>query len=148
MHEAQRPPDFAFSGQNGEERLPRGDGVLERAIDQMETAADEIHKLGVELELADLGVVEGPHEPIRIIVENLARLGLEFTISNDETVEKKYDQLIALGFQNVYLYPGGMFEWLHLQDVYGVQEFPTTSKILDILKYKPTRVFGVRLIGY
>lgn len=68
--------------------------------------------------------------------------------ANDETAEKKYDQLVALGFQEVYLYRGGMFEWLQLQDIYGASEFPTTAKILDILKYKPARVFGGRLIGY
>jgi hypothetical protein len=30
-----------------------------------------------------------------------------------------------------------MFEWLLLQDIYGAASFPTTSKELDILKYKP-----------
>ena len=29
-----------------------------------------------------------------------------------------------------------MFEWLLLQDIYGDDEFPTTTKELDILKYK------------
>ncbi len=27
-----------------------------------------------------------------------------------------------------------MFEWLLLQDIYGFESFPTTSKVLDILK--------------
>ena len=31
----------------------------------------------------------------------------------------KYEQLIKLGFRNVYIYPGGMFEWLCLQDIYS-----------------------------
>jgi hypothetical protein len=68
--------------------------------------------------------------------------------ANDECAEKKYDQLVALGFQYVYLYMGGMFEWLHLQDIYGSSEFPTTAKTLDILKYKPNRTFGGRMIAY
>jgi len=59
--------------------------------------------------------------------------------TNDETSEKKYNQLRTLGFTEIYLYSGGLFEWLLLQDIYGAGEFPTTKKILDILKYKPLR---------
>ena len=57
--------------------------------------------------------------------------------ANDDTVHKKYQQLMGLGFKNVRVYPGGMFEWLLLQDIYGAASFPTTSKELDLLKYKP-----------
>jgi hypothetical protein len=39
----------------------------------------------------------------------------------------------------VKVYFGGMFEWLLLQDVYGSDSFPTTSKEIDILKFKPLR---------
>lgn len=56
--------------------------------------------------------------------------------NNDESVEKKYSQLKQLGFSDVYCYAGGMFEWLCLQDIYGDDEFPTTTKELDILKYR------------
>ena len=66
---------------------------------------------------------------------------------NDEKVYKKYEQLIKLGFRNVYIYVGGMFEWLLLQDIYGNELFPTTSKELDILKYKSPQVFDVKYIG-
>jgi len=62
--------------------------------------------------------------------------------SSDITAETKCKQLLDLGFTNVYIYTGGMFEWLLLQDIYGKNEFPTTSKMLDILKYKPNRQFG------
>lgn len=55
---------------------------------------------------------------------------------NDERIYEKYKQLIGLGFPNVFIYSGGMFEWLCLQDIYGDDEFPTTKKELDILKYK------------
>lgn len=61
--------------------------------------------------------------------------------TNDETVEKKYNQLIGLGFTNVYIYSGGLFEWLLLQDIYGEDEFITTTKIMDILSYRPTGIF-------
>lgn len=56
---------------------------------------------------------------------------------NDNSVENKNNQIINLGFKNVFIYKGGIFEWLLLQDIYGFDSFPTTSKILDILKYKP-----------
>jgi len=56
--------------------------------------------------------------------------------SNDEKIFIKYKQLIDLGFKNVYIYTGGMFEWLLLQEIYGEENFPTTTKELDILKYK------------
>jgi hypothetical protein len=64
----------------------------------------------------------------------------------DESVIKKYDQLIKLGFTKVYIYLGGMFEWLLLQDIYSEEEFPTTTKELDILKFKPPTVLNRLLI--
>ena len=60
---------------------------------------------------------------------------------NDISIYKKYTQLVELGFENVYVYPGGMFEWLLLQDIYGDDLFKTTAKELDILKYKPINQF-------
>ena len=56
---------------------------------------------------------------------------------SDESIYKKYIQLLKLGFDNVHVYPGGLFEWLLLQDIYGYENFKTTSKELDILKFKP-----------
>ena len=58
---------------------------------------------------------------------------------NDDAVDTKYNQLSKLGFTQVYVYQGGIFEWLLLQDIYGKEEFPTTTQELDILKYKPTK---------
>ena len=57
--------------------------------------------------------------------------------TNDEKIYKKYKQLISLGIANIYIYPGGVFEWLCLQDIYGKELFPTTSMEFDILKFKP-----------
>lgn len=54
----------------------------------------------------------------------------------DSTVINKYKQLIELGFKNVGIYLGGLFEWLLLQDIYGHDNFPTTNKEIDILKYR------------
>ena len=89
------------------------------------------------------------HVDEEIILNNmLTNYGLNTKIiiygknNTDNTINIKYDQLMNLGFQAVYLYVGGMFEWLCLQDIYGNDEFPTTTRQLDILKYKPTRTFG------
>ena len=66
--------------------------------------------------------------------------------SNDEKVYSKYEQLVKLGAKHVYIYNGGMFEWLLLQDVYGRELFPTTLRELDILKYKPRKVLDILCI--
>jgi hypothetical protein len=78
------------------------------------------------------------NKSIRIIVYGMN--------STDETIVKKYDQLIGLGFTNVYIYLGGLFEWLLLQDIYGQTLFPTTSIEKDFLKYKGRQQFNVRLL--
>ena len=54
---------------------------------------------------------------------------------SDNSIVKKYYQLYKYGLKNIYIYMGGLFEWLLLQDIYGADEFPTTSEIIDILKY-------------
>ena len=60
--------------------------------------------------------------------------------ANDESAYKKYVELKNLGFKNASLYPGGLFEWLLLQDIYGDENFPTSKKELDLLKYRaPTQ---------
>ena len=78
------------------------------------------------------------NKSIRIIVYGMN--------STDETIVKKYDQLIGLGFTNVYIYLGGLFEWLLLQDIYGSALFPTTSIEKDFLKYKGRQQFNIRLL--
>ena len=60
--------------------------------------------------------------------------------SSDETIIKKYMQLKKYGFINIYIYSGGMFEWLLLQDIYGKDLFPTKGYTLDILRYKPKKI--------
>jgi len=67
---------------------------------------------------------------------------------NDDKIYKKYNQLQSLGFYNVYVYTGGLFEWLMLQDIYGENEFPTSKKELDILRYKPQKKLNVHLLEY
>jgi rhodanese-related sulfurtransferase len=59
----------------------------------------------------------------------------------DIAVDRKYQQLTGLGFREVYVYAGGMLEWMLLQDVFGATEFPTTSKTTDILRFQAPSVF-------
>ena len=66
----------------------------------------------------------------------------------DDTAEKKYHQMNDLGFTELYIYSGGIFEWILLQDIYGDAEFPTTSRELDVLKFRPIKSFDVPRLGY
>lgn len=63
----------------------------------------------------------------------------------DESVYQKYNQLINLGFINTYIYIGGLFEWLLLQDIYGDENFQTTTSERDILKYQGQSRFHLLL---
>ena len=60
--------------------------------------------------------------------------------SSDESIYIKYNQISKLG-GNVYIYLGGLFEWLLLQDIYGSTEFPTTNVCKDILLYRQPMTF-------
>ena len=66
--------------------------------------------------------------------------------STDNTLIKKYNQLNKLGFINAYIYMGGLFEWLLLQDIYGKDYFKTTTLVNDFLKYKGTQKFNIKLL--
>lgn len=54
----------------------------------------------------------------------------------DKKIITKYNQLKKLGFTNVHIYFGGMFEWLMLQEIYGNENFKTDGTTLDILQFK------------
>lgn len=62
--------------------------------------------------------------------------------NNDDSVGEKYLQLTKLGFYNTYVYLGGLFEWLLLQDIYGADLFPTTKKNTNALIYKSNKLFN------
>lgn len=55
---------------------------------------------------------------------------------NDDKLIKKYNQLSSMGFKNLFVYIGGLFEWLCLQDIYGKDNFATDGEELELLKYK------------
>jgi hypothetical protein len=54
----------------------------------------------------------------------------------DISVYKKYAQLKSLGFTNINIYMGGLFEWALLQEVYGSNftTFGTISDPMDVYK--------------
>jgi len=96
-------------------------------------------------------VFANEEEPIinKFIKENKSiRIIIYGKNCNDETINKKYQQLYSLGFYNIFVYLGGMFEWLMLQDIYGKDLFPTTKKELDLLKYKSPQLLNVSLLEY
>lgn len=59
---------------------------------------------------------------------------------NDNSAINKANQLIDLGFQYIYVYNAGLFEWILLQEIYSEEHFKTTSVVNDILKYKPNKL--------
>jgi hypothetical protein len=60
--------------------------------------------------------------------------------SNDITILHKYEQLVKLGFTNVHIYTGGIFEWMLLYEIYGKDLFKITRYEYDILRYRPKSV--------
>jgi hypothetical protein len=84
------------------------------------------------------GTIKAAHE-IGIMNDYLKKnKGIEIIIYGkdhyDTSVIKKYNQLKKLGFNNVYIYFGGLFEWALLQDIYGSSNFETDGKIKDPLQ--------------
>ena len=65
--------------------------------------------------------------------------------ANDEKALAKCVQLMSLG-SNAYLYGGGLFEWLLLQDVYGAELFLTNGTTIDHLQYKAPSILSKRYL--
>jgi len=73
----------------------------------------------------------------KLIAHNLGRRIILYGMNaTDDKLSVKYNQLSSLGFSNVHVYIGGIFEWVLLQDIYGDDLFPTTKKEQDLLKFK------------
>lgn len=94
--------------------------------------------LDIAMEIEMLNAQLKKNKDVQIII-----YGMNAT---DKTCEKKYEQLVKLGFWNVYIYVGGLFEWLLLQDVYGAELFPTTAVKVDLLKYKGRQQLNMQLL--
>ena len=86
----------------------------------------------------------------KVINANLNNYNLKIIIydknCNEQKPYDKYKQLVALGFRNIYIYSGGLFEWLLLQDIYGFDNFPTTTTEIDILQFKPSSFLNTPLL--
>ena len=67
--------------------------------------------------------------------------------SNDITILHKYEQLVKLGFTNVHIYTGGIFEWMLLHEIYGKDLFKITRYEIDILRYRPKSVLLAAMTG-
>jgi hypothetical protein len=67
--------------------------------------------------------------------------------SNDITILHKYEQLVKLGFTNVHIYTGGIFEWMLLYEIYGKDLFKITRYEIDILRYRPKSVLLAAMAG-
>ena len=106
------------------------------------------------LHLGDQGcLIQGTvsaHDEEALINKHLRKTGITIIVygknSTDESIFKKYEQLLTLGFTNIYVYTGGMFQWLLLQDMYGKEEFQTTNDELDVLKYRPAVLLTRKLL--
>lgn len=94
--------------------------------------------LNIEMEVDILNAQLKKNKDIQIVLYGMN--------STDATCVKKYDQLFKLGFYNIYVYSGGLFEWLLLQDIYGTDLFPTTAAKVDFLKYKGRRIMNTRML--
>jgi len=107
--------------------LERQDCLLSGTL----TASEEVTVLNKYLSL-------GNQNGLRIVIygEN----------SCDDTLLEKCNQLIKLGFSDINVYVGGLFEWLLLQDIYGTDVFPTTSLERDLLKFKGRKKMSVKML--
>ena len=65
---------------------------------------------------------------------------------SDYSAYSKYEQLKQIGFINIFIYVGGLFEWLCLQDIYSSDNFKTTNVELDIIKYRPQSNIQTQLL--
>lgn len=89
------------------------------------------------------GTIECADEEARLnaVIQEGTMRNLEIIVYGmhacDPTPETKCAQLRALGFSRVSIYPGGLFEYLLLQDVFGATTFPTRGRELDLLRYRP-----------
>jgi hypothetical protein len=94
--------------------------------------------ISIEKEVEFLNAQLSKDKSIRIVIYGMN--------SCDTSSVKKYEQLIGIGFYNVYIYSGGLFEWLLLQDIFGRELFSTTSTNCDLIKYKGHCQFNIKLL--
>lgn len=114
------------------------DTLLINTLDASKQSCLIVGTLPIENETKIMNEQLTKNKNIRIVIYGMNAM--------DETILRKYEQLHQLGFTNVFLYLGGLFEWLLLQDIYTFKLFPTTANERDILKYKGHSQFNTRLL--
>lgn len=115
------------------------------AISQKATIINTLHKNKQSCLIHGTIPADDEETYINHLLENSASDAVQHIIiviygenAGDASVEKKYNQLRSLGFARVYIYRGGLFEWILLQNIYGCEKIPTTAPEKDILKYVGT----------
>lgn len=108
--------------------MKQTDTILINTLEQNKQECLIKGTLSIQEETTILNKYLSTNISIRIIIYGMNSI--------DDTTIKKYNQLLQLGFSNIYIYTGGLFEWLLLQEIYGDEIFQTTKKELDILQYK------------
>ena len=91
----------------------------------------------LEEQLINICIIKNPNVMIIVYGKN----------SNDITILHKYEQLVKLGFTNVHIYTGGIFEWMLLHEIYGKELFKITRYEIDILRYRPKSVLLSAMAG-
>ena len=118
------------------EDAQRGSGVIISVLPETEQEVLIFKTVAIADEIEAVEAAIKQRVPILIYGRN----------SNDEKVYPKYDQILKLG-GTPYVYSGGLFEWLTLQDIYG-DAFRTTARCLDILKYRPRKILNTKYLTY
>jgi hypothetical protein len=105
--------------------------IIINTLDMKEQSCLIKTTISVQLEEKTINELIENYETKRKIIFIYGKNGI------DEKPDIKYSQFVSLGFEKIFIYTGGLFEWILLQDIYGIDEFPTTEPIKDILKWKP-----------
>jgi hypothetical protein len=111
------------------EDIQRGSAILIHTMEDESLLIDKTLTIAKETDKINTLLQEHSYDtPIIIYGKN---------VDDYDILLKKHAQLIKLGFRNVGFYPGGLFEWILLRDVFGPKQFPTTANIIDLIKYRP-----------
>ncbi len=111
------------------EDIQRGNAILIHTMEDETLLIEKTLTIAKETDKIN-GLLHGHNYDTPIIIYGK-------NVDDYDILIKKHTQLVKLGFRNVGFYPGGLFEWILLRDVFGTQQFPTTSVVKDLLKYRP-----------
>ena len=87
VHHAQHAADLAFAREHRCEDFARRFRVSERSRHETQAAADEIFELGAEIEMMFLRELEGAHQQLRLVLEDVVVLRMELPAATNEFAE-------------------------------------------------------------